>query len=383
MRIGIVAAEPSGDQLAAGLMQALKALRPDVQFEGIGGQQMAAQGLESRFPMERLSVMGLVEVLGRLPELLKMRKTLTQCWLQQPPDLFIGVDAPDFNLKLEQTLKAASVPTVHYVSPTVWAWRQKRVKKIRAAADLVLSIFPFEQDFLQTHGISCAYVGHPLAQQYPLQPDQQAARQQLGLPQAAPVLAVLPGSRSGEVQRLARPFLQTAVACAQQIPDLAVVVPVATEKTQSAFGQACREYAPELDVVITRNNTAAALAAANVVLVASGTATFEALLCKRPMVVGYKVNPLTYQLIQRLGMLKIAHVSMANLLSEQPLAPELIQHSCEVDQLLPAVMRFFQDKALVAQIEQQYVRVHESLVMDTNRLAAQAVIDLWEKKRHA
>ncbi len=383
MRIAIVAAEPSGDQLAAGLMQALKDLQPDIRFEGIGGPQMAEQGLESRFPMERLSVMGLVEVLGRLPELLKMRRELIRHWLQSPPDLFIGVDAPDFNLKLEQRLKAASIPTVHYVSPTVWAWRQKRVKKIRAAADLVLSIFPFEQEFLQTHGIPCTYVGHPLARQYPLQPDRQAARQHLGLPPDASVLAVLPGSRGGEVQRLARPFLQTAAACAQQIPGLAVIAPLATQKTQAAFHQACRKYAPELDVVTARNNTPEVLAAADVVLVASGTATFEALLCKRPMVVGYKLNPLTYQIIQKLGMLKINHVSMANLLSEEPLAPEFIQQSCEADQLLPAVMRLFQDKALVAQIEQQYARVHSSLIMDTNRLAAQAVMDMLEEKRHA
>ncbi len=383
MRIGIVAAEPSGDQLAAGLMQVLKTLQPDIQFEGIGGSQMTAQGLESRFPMERLSVMGLVEVLGRLPELLKMRKTLVQHWLQHPPDLFIGVDAPDFNLKLEQTLKAASVPTVHYVSPTVWAWRQKRVKKIRAAADLVLSIFPFEQEFLQAHGIPCAYVGHPLAQHYPLQPGRQAARQQLGLSPTAPVLAVLPGSRGGEVQRLARPFLQAAAACAQQIPDLVVVAPLATEKTHAAFHRACQEYTPGLNVMITRNNTPQALMAADVVLVASGTATFEALLCKRPMVVGYKVNPLTYQIIQRLGMLKIEHVSMANLLSEEPLAPEFIQQSCEADQLLPPVLAFFQDKAQAVQIERQYTRVHESLIMDTNQLAAQAVMDLWREKSHA
>ncbi|WP_456415896.1 lipid-A-disaccharide synthase [Thiolapillus sp.] len=383
MRIGIVAAEPSADQLAAGLMQALKIQKQDIQFEGIGGPQMAAQGLESRFPMERLSVMGLVEVLGRLPELLKMRRTLIRHWRQRPPDLFIGVDAPDFNLKLEQTLKAASVPTVHYVSPTVWAWREKRVKKIRAAADLVLSIFPFEQEFLQAHGIPCAYVGHPLAQHYPLRPDKRAARQQLGLPPAAPVLAVLPGSRGGEVQRLARPFLQTAAACAQRISGLAVVAPLATEKTQAAFHRACREYAPGLDVMISRNNTPEALTAADVVLVASGTATFEALLCKRPMVVGYKVNPLTYQIIRKLDMLKIDHVSMANLLSETPLAPEFIQHSCEADQLLPPLLAFFQNKTQVARIEQQYTRVHESLTMDTNRLAAQAVMDLWGEKRHA
>jgi lipid-A-disaccharide synthase len=381
MRIGIVAAEPSGDQLAAGLMRALTSLQPDIRFEGIGGPLMAAQGLKNWFPMERLSVMGLVEVLGRLPELLKIRKALARRWRQQPPDLFIGVDAPDFNLKLEQILKAATVPTVHYVSPTVWAWRQKRVHKIRAAADLVLSIFPFEQEFLQSHGISCTYVGHPLAQKYPQHPDRQAAREQLSLAQDARVLAVLPGSRSGEVQRLARPFLQTAAACARQIEHLKVVTPLATEHTSQIYRQACEQYAPELDIMLTRDNTAQVLTAADVVLVASGTATFEALLCKRPMIVGYKVNPLTYRIIQGLNMLKTEHVAMANLLSEEPMAREFIQHACEMEQLLPGVLEFFENKALVAQIAQQYAGVHASLVKDTDQLAAQAVMDLWGARK--
>lgn len=381
MRIGIVAAEPSGDQLAAGLMRALTSLRPDIRFEGIGGPLMAAQGLKNWFPMERLSVMGLVEVLGRLPELLKIRKTLVRRWRQQPPDLFIGVDAPDFNLKLEQLLKAAAVPTVHYVSPTVWAWREKRVHRIRAAADLVLSIFPFEQEFLQRHGISCIYVGHPLAQQYPKLPDRQAARAELGLAQEAKVLAVLPGSRSGEVQRLARPFLQTAAACARQIEHLKVVTPLATEHTSQVYRQACKHLVPKLDVLLTRDNTPQVLTAADVVLVASGTATFEALLCKRPMVVGYKVNPLTHRIIQGLNMLKTDHVAMANLLSEEPMAPEFIQHACEVEQLLPAVLEFFENKALVAQIAQQYARAHASLAADTDNLAAQAVLDLWRARK--
>lgn len=344
---------------------------------------MAAQGLKNWFPMERLSVMGLVEVLGRLPELLKIRKTLARRWRQQPPDLFIGVDAPDFNLKLEQILKAATVPTVHYVSPTVWAWRQKRVHKIRAAADLVLSIFPFEQAFLQSHGISCTYVGHPLAQQYPLVPDRQLAREQLGLAQDARVLAVLPGSRCGEVQRLARPFLQTAVACERQIQQLQVVTPLATEQTSRLFRQACKQYAPELAITLTRGNSAQVLTAADVVLVASGTATFEALLCKRPMVVGYKVNPLTYEIIQRLNMLKIEHVAMANLLSEEAVAPEFIQHACEMEQLLPAVLEFFENKTLVARIAQQYARAHAMLVKDTNPLAAQAIMNFWRAKQDA
>ncbi|HID45458.1 MAG TPA: lipid-A-disaccharide synthase [Chromatiaceae bacterium] len=380
MRIGIVAAEPSGDQLAAGLMSALQARHPDVVFEGVGGQQMTAQGLNSWFPMERLSVMGLVEVLGRLPELLKMRMALMHRWQQQPPDLFIGVDAPDFNLKLETVLKTRGVPTVHYVSPTVWAWRQKRVRKIRAAADLVLSIFPFEQAFLEKHGISCTYVGHPLAHRYPLLPDQKAAREQLGLPKGNPVLAVLPGSRSGEIHRLARPFLETAAGCARQIPGLKVVTPLATEKTAEAFRLACGQYAPDLDVMLTRNNAAQVLTAADVVLVASGTATFEALLCKRPMVVGYKVNPLTYRIIMGLGMLKVEHVAMANLLGEKPLAPEFIQTHCESEHLLPPLKEFFRNMELADRIKKHYTKVHESLIMDTDQLAAEAVLKLWKEK---
>ncbi|WP_457668588.1 lipid-A-disaccharide synthase [Thiolapillus sp.] len=376
MRIGIVAAEPSGDQLAAGLMREIQKQQPDVIFEGIGGRQMTEHGLQSWFPMERLSVMGLVEVLGRLPELLKMRKTLIRRWKRQPPDLFIGVDAPDFNLKIETALRAASVPTVHYVSPTVWAWRQKRINKIRAAADLVLSIFPFEQDFLTRHGVSCVYVGHPLAHRYPLQPDRKAAREQLGLSPAVPVLALLPGSRSGEVHRLARPFLQTAAACARQIDGLTVVSPLATDKTEAVYRLACKKFAPELEMMVTRNNTPQVLAAADVALVASGTATFEALLCKRPMVVGYKLNPLTYRIIMGLDMLKIRHVAMANLLGGEPLAPEFIQQDCEPEQMLPALLDFFRDAGKVEEIAQQYIRVHESLIMETDKLAAEAVLDL-------
>lgn len=380
MRIGIVAAEPSGDQLGAGLMRALLALQPDMEFEGIGGSQMQAQGLNSWFPMEKLSVMGLVEVLGRLPELLRMRKTLVQRWLRHPPDIFIGVDAPDFNLKLEQQLKLAGISTVHYVSPTVWAWRQKRVKKIRNAADLVLSIFPFEQKFLQQQGIACTYVGHSLAHQYPLHPDKQRARQQLGLSETAPVLALLPGSRRGEIQRLSRPFLLTAKGCQAQLDGLQIVTPMATDKTRDDFAQACDEYAPGLDIKISQGNTAQVLTAADVVLVASGTATFEALLCKRPMVVGYKLNPLTYALIKKLDMLKIEHVSMANLLGEKALAPEFIQQACEPEQLLPAVMNFFQNQPLVTQIEQHYTQIHSSLMMDTDKLAATAVMQMWTEK---
>ena len=382
MRIGLVAAEPSGDQLAAGLMKGIARLRPDVRFEGIGGEAMTAAGLESWAPMDRLSVMGLVEVLGRLPELLRLRRDLARRWGRNPPDLFIGVDAPDFNLKLETLLRQQGVPTVHYVCPTVWAWRPKRVEKIRRAADLVLSIFPFEKDFLDRHAVPSAYVGHPMAADYPLQPDRAAARQGLGLKADAPVLALLPGSRRGEVKRLAPPFLEAARLCAESLPGLRVVTPLATEATRDDFRRACEGHGRGLDITLVRNDTRQALEAADVVLVASGTATLEAMLCKRPMVVGYRLNPLTHGIIRGLNMLNIEHVSMANLLSREPMATELLQGRCTAENLADEVLGLFHDPAQRARIEAAYQQAHESLIMDTNDLAARAVLELQGKERH-
>ena len=379
MRIALVAAEPSGDQLAAGLMRRIAELHPEVRFEGIGGEAMLAAGLESLAPMEQLSVMGLVEVLGRLPRLLKLRHDLIRRWKDQPPDLFIGVDAPDFNLKLETRLREGGVPTVHYVCPTVWAWRPGRVKKIRRAADLVLSIFPFEEAFLHQHQVPSAYVGHPMAADYPLQPDRVAAREALGLKKEAPVLAVLPGSRVGEVKRLAPPFLGAARLCLEKLPQLQVVTPLATARTQEEFQRACRETAPELDITLVRNRTRQALEAADVVLVASGTATFEALLCKRPMVVGYRLNALTHGIIRRLKLLQIEHVSMANLLSGEPLAREYLQGECTAENLAGALLDLFGDSKRRDVIAARYRQVHQSLVMETNELAARAVLKQAEK----
>ena len=376
MRIGLVAAEPSGDILGAGLIAAIKTQKPEATFEGIGGPQMLAAGMDSWFPMERLSVMGLVEVIRHLPELLSIRRQLVSRWIQNPPDLFIGVDGPDFNLAVERQLREAGVPTAHYVCPSVWAWRQNRVKKIRNAADLVLSIFPFEGPFLAQHGIKSSYVGHPLAQDYPLHPDRSSARDSLGIPTDAPVLAVLPGSRSSEVSKLTEVFLQTALRCSEQLPSLHVVVPLANQKTRRLFEQLKQQHAPALDLLIVENDSKRALAAADVVLVASGTATFEGLLCKRPMVVGYKLHWLTYHLLTTFRMLKIEHVAMANLLVEEGLAPEYIQEQCNPDNLVPAVLNFFENKQLVANIEQRYLQMHESLQTNTNEEAAQAVLAL-------
>ena len=380
MRIGIVAAEPSGDLLAAGLMDALRERLPGVQFEGISGPLMRASGIEQWEDMDSLSVMGLFEVLQHLPRLLRLRGRVLERWRETPPELFIGVDAPDFNLTVECRLRGHGVPTVHYVSPTVWAWRRGRVHKIRRAVDLLLTIFPFESEFLRRHGVPSRYVGHPLACQMPIEPDRAGARRELGLDPQRPVLAVLPGSRRGEVGLLARPFLQTAVALQRNDPTLQVVVPLVNETTHRLLEQVCQRHAPELQASVSIGTSRQALAAADVVLTASGTATLEGLLSKRPMVVGYKLTGATYLLARWLRLVKVEHVAMANLLADERLAPELIQSACEPDQLVPAVQRFLDDASLRERIVARYREIHEDLRTDTNREAAAAVVRLLEER---
>lgn len=380
LRVGIVAAEPSGDLLAAGLMAALREHLPDVRFEGVAGPLMAAQGIDSWEPMDSLSVMGLFEVLRHLPRLLRIRARLLARWQVQPPALFIGVDAPDFNLPVEARLRAAGVPTVHYVSPTVWAWRTRRVHGIRRSVDLLLTIFPFEAAFLEQHGVASHYVGHPLACDMPLQPDRDAACCALGVDPARPVLAVLPGSRRGEVSRLAAPFLRSAAQLQAERPDLQVLVPLVNEATRALLEAAQASQAPTLQAKISIDTSRLVLAAADVVLTASGTATFEALLSKRPMVVGYKLQPATYWVARMLRLVKVEHVAMANLLADERLAPEFLQGDCEPAQLVPALRRFLDDPALRATIAARYAAIHAELRSDTNREAAAAVIDLLERR---
>ena len=376
MRIALVAAEPSGDRLGADLMAELKGAHPQVRFEGIGGPAMARQGLTSWFPMEKLSVMGLVEVVRHLPELLALRRELVRRWLRRPPDLFIGIDAPDFNLNLERRLREAGVATVHYVSPTVWAWREGRVEQIRRAADLVLCIFPFEPDFLRRHGIAAHYVGHPLAQAYPLEPDTAAARRRLGLAAEAPVLALLPGSRMGEVARMAPPFLGAAQRLARRLPGLRVVTPTATPATEARFRAQVQRLAPELAVTVHPGATADVLTAADLALVASGTATFEALLCKCPMVVGYRLHPLSYGIIRALKLVKTPQVAMANLLADRPLAPELLQGACRAEPLAEALEALWEDEERRAAIKAHYLETHRRLRLDAQAGAAAAVLGM-------
>ena len=376
LRIGIVAAEASGDLLGAGLMQGLRQRDPSIRFEGIGGERMTKVGFQSWEPMEQLSVMGLVEVLRHLPGLWRLRRDIARRWIANPPDLFIGVDAPDFNLGLERRLRAAGVPTVHYVSPTVWAWRPGRVRLLREAVDLLLGIFPFEIEFLEAHRVPVRYVGHPLALEMPLKPDRQGAREALGLAPDAAVLAVLPGSRCGEVGRLTRPFLGAAERCAAAVPGLRAVVPLVDQRTAAAFEEQRRQLAPRVPVTAVVGQSRLVLAAADVVLTASGTATLETLLSKRPMVVGYKVHWLTYLLAKRLRLVKVAHVAMANLLAGERLAPEFLQDQCTAARLATAVLQFFDQPERVAGVQGRYRQIHEAMRRDTNREAAAAVLGL-------
>lgn len=380
LRIGIVAAEPSGDLLAAGLMRALRERLPAVRFEGVAGPLMRDIGIDEWENMDSLSVMGLFEVLRHLPRLLRLRSMLAARWRETPPAAFIGVDAPDFNLALECRLRDAGVPTVHYVSPTVWAWRTGRVRTIRRAADLLLTIFPFERDFLAAHDVPARYVGHPLACDMPLRPDRQGARSALGLEAGRPVLALLPGSRRGEVARLARPFLQTALRLRREFAGLQVVVPLVSAATGQLFEQERARTAADLPLVTASGGSRLALAAADVVLTASGTATLEGLLSKRPMVVGYKVSAATYHAARLLRLVKVEHVAMANLLAGERLAPERIQGDCEPEQLLPPLRRFFQQPALREQVAERYRDIHLALRMDTNREAADAVVGLLQAR---
>ncbi len=369
LRIALVAGEASGDILGAGLMQALKLRYPQVEFIGIGGPRMEAEGLQSYFPMERLSVMGLVEVLGRLPELLSRRKRLIRTLIAEKPDVFIGIDAPDFNLTLELKLRQAGIKTVHYVSPSVWAWRQKRVLKIRQACDLMLTLFPFEARFYLDHQVPVRFVGHPLANIIPLQADRQAARETLGLESEAMVVALLPGSRGGEVARLGALFLDAAERLRALRPGVRFVLPCASRERRVQLEDLLSGR--DLPLLLLDGQSHEALAACDAVLIASGTATLEALLYKRPMVVAYKVAPLTYRILKRL--VTSPYISLPNLLAERLLVPELIQDAATPDALAQTLAPLLDDGAVQTE---GFGVIHRALRHDASEQAADAVLKL-------
>jgi lipid-A-disaccharide synthase len=374
MKLGMVAGEASGSILGAGLIQSLRAERPALQVSGIGGEDMIAAGCESFYDIERLSVMGLVEPLGRLPELFRMRRALFQHFSTQKPDIFVGIDAPDFNLGLELQLRRQGVPVVHYVSPSVWAWRQKRIHKIARAVDCVLTLLPFEAEFYARHNVPATFVGHPLADKIPLVSDRGAARQQLGLEADATYIALLPGSRRNELFYLAELFLATARACQAKNPQLKFITSAANAARDAEFQLYWKKIAPDLPLQFFVGETHAVMAAADVILVTSGTATLEAMLFKRPMVIAYRMANLTYQIARHL--VKIPHIGLPNLLAGQRLVPEFIQDAAQPAVMARALLDFLEQPEKTTELEQRFTDIHLVLRQNANQRAAEALLKL-------
>jgi lipid-A-disaccharide synthase len=373
--IALVAGEPSGDALGGALISELKAIYPDARFVGVGGARMRDQGLEAWWDSDELAVMGLAEVVGQLPRLLRLRKALGRRLLEAPPDVLIGIDAPDFNLGLEQRARRAGIRTVHYVSPTVWAWRQGRVRTIGAAADLVLCLFPFEPAFYREHGVAARYTGHPLADEVPDHSDAREARAQLGLNPQALCVAILPGSRRGEVARLSEHLLGAAALLKQQYPELQLVAPMAGPGLRGLFEPALADF-PGLGCTIIDGQARLAIAAADLVLCASGTATLEAMLVKRPMVVVYRFHPLTYFIGRGLRLMKSPWFSLPNILAGQAIVPELEQHQATAVRIAAAARDWLGDPGRVTEAQAQFARLHAQLKTNASRSAAACIAEL-------
>lgn len=375
-RIAIVAGEVSGDLLAARLIHALKQRYPDAHFEGVAGAEMKAAGCDALFPIEKLSVMGLVEVLKHLPELLSIRRSLYQRWKANPPDLFIGVDAPDFNLPLAKQLHALGIPTTHYVSPSVWAWREKRIRKIKGHVDLMLTLFPFEAAFYHAHQIDAVFVGHPLADEIPFNAERLPARKILDLPAEERVLAVLPGSRRGEIERLAPVFLQSAAQLQQQRPELHVVVPAVNKALAHLLEELRDRHAPQLQWTLLGGQSRTLLQASDYVLLASGTAVLEGMLTGRLMVAAYKVAPFTAWLLRTFKLLKVKYVTLPNNLAGERLVPELLQEEVIPERVTEAMQQLMAlPETQRVYVMQRFQQLHTELRCDASDAAAVAIIE--------
>jgi len=376
LSVFLVAGEASGDRLGAGLIRAIKESRPDASFEGVAGPAMIEAGCTAWHPSQALAVMGLTEVVRHLPRLLRLRRQLVRRLLERPPDVFVGIDSPDFNLGLERRLKRAGVPTVHYVSPSIWAWRPGRVKKMAAAADRVLCLLPFEPRPYEDAGVEAVFVGHPLADTIPAQVDCVPARTGLGLPSTGPVVAVLPGSRVGELRALGGDFAGAIGWLHRRRPELSFIAPMASRETRALFAEALAARAPGAPVKLIDGRSREAMAAADVVLLASGTASLEAALIKRPMVVAYRLSRMSQWLLETFKLVQIRHFALPNLLAGREMVPELLQAAVTPSNLGEAVLAWLDDAAGRDRLMREFETIHQSLRQDADQGAARAVLDL-------
>jgi lipid-A-disaccharide synthase len=373
MRLSMVAGEASGDLLAGLLLGGLRARWPALQADGIGGPKMAAQGFEAWWPSDRLAVRGYVEVLRHYREIAGIRRALAARLEADPPQAFVGVDAPDFNLGLEARLKAAGIRSIHFVCPSVWAWRAGRLKGLARSVDHVLCLFPFEPALLQRHGVPATYVGHPLADAIPLEPPRAAARAALGLAEADPVLALLPGSRRSEIETIAPVFLQAAARLHRERPALRFVLPVAPG-LRGLLEPLAAAHAPGVPLQWLDGRSHEALAACDLTLIASGTATLEAALFKRPMVIGYRMHPLSWQLMKRMALQP--WVGLPNILCREFIVPERIQQACEPATLAADVLAGLDDAAGAERLRRRFTELHHTLRRDTARAATDAIAQI-------
>lgn len=372
LTIAIVAGETSGDILGAGLIRALRNHYPHIHFVGIAGPKMQAEGCEAWYQMDELSVMGIVEVLGKLRRILAIRKDITKRIKALNPDLFIGIDAPDFNLSLEGKLKQAGIKTIHYVSPSVWAWKQKRVFKIKKNTDLILTFLPFEKAFYDKYDVPCRFIGHKMADDIALNPNQKSQREKLKIPLDARVLSLLPGSRHAEVSLLSEPFLKAAELVSQTIPDLHILVPLANQKRRAEFEQIKAQVAPNLSVHLLDGHAREAMIASDAAILASGTVALECMLAKCPMVVGYKMKPFTFWLAKKL--VKTPYVSLPNILASKEIVAELLQDDCTSENIAQRIITLLNSDN--SELKETFLSLHQQIHCNADEQAAKAVLEV-------